>query len=87
MYGNVQELASVFLLFQVCVGVSWYPLAKFNVSTSLLERPQHIGMPASQDIYEKETCILGNILVGNLTHTIHVWYIYLHLAVFNGKIW
>ena len=21
------------------------------------------------------------------THTIHVWYIYLHLVVFNGKIW
>ena len=22
-----------------------------------------------------------------LLHTIHVWYIYLHLVVFNGKIW
>ena len=21
------------------------------------------------------------------SHTIHVWYIYLHLVVFNGKIW
>ena len=27
-----------------------------------------------------------NLLLSN-THRIHVWYIYLHLVVFNGKIW
>jgi len=30
----------------------------------------------------------GHFLIGgNDAHTIHVWYISLHLAFFNGKIW
>ncbi len=29
-----------------------------------------------------------NIMDKNISHTtIHVWYIYLHLVVLNGKIW